>query len=211
VRTEVFSLALASTLLLSSTASAHHKFEVSGAFGYRFGGEVAVQPVDSFDDGGKVTFEGAPAFTAILGYRSQPDGFAFLSYTRQQTRIAYDQSGDGDNEPELFERISIENFQLGGNLEVTRGIFVPYLGASLGIARIASLDGGSSSFFFSPVFDGGLKIDIHDHAHVRFLGRLPIVFAKKDLVCSSNNACYTPDKLRPFAQVELMAGLGVSF
>lgn len=211
VRIQALSLTSISLLLVPSLAQAHDDFEVSGAFGYRLGGKVPVESTTGEEDTGKLTFEGAPAFTAILGYRSQPDGFAFLSYTRQQTRVGYDAPNDGNDSPDQYERVSIENFQIGGNLETTRGIFVPYLGASVGIARIASLDGGSSNYFFSPVLDGGLKLDVHDHVHLRILGRLPVIFAKKSVVCGASGTCFTPDTLRPFAQFELMAGAGVSF
>ena len=208
VRTSVICATFALITVIPLSASAHNKFEVDALLGYRLGGAV---DVGKGDDAGELTFDGAPSLGFILGYRAQPDGFAFLSYSRQQTSAEFDLDNDGDNAADFSTSVSVESFQLGGNLESTHGIFVPYLGASVGLTRLTSLDDNNDKFFFAAAFDGGVKLDIHEHVHLRFLGRIPITFAKGSFLCGAEGACRRANELSLFTQLELMAGVGASF
>jgi hypothetical protein len=158
---------------------------------------------------GRLTLDGGLVLSGILGYRIQPDGFIYVSYTRQELGYAYDAKGS-DTSMDFSGNGSLEYFQFGGNVETTRGILVPYFGFSMGLARLASFGGGGSRLFFSPVLDGGLKIDVHEHVHLRLIGRMPILFANKDVFCSGAD-CAHAEEIRPTAQLELLGGLGVSF
>jgi hypothetical protein len=159
----------------ASTAEAHNQCELTAGAGYRlpFGVDMGSEDADgNFLEDGRLSFEGAPIFTGIAGYRIQRDGFVYLSYTRgvhtihyegEQANVGYDFSGS---------RV-IEFYHFGGNIEMTRGRFVPYMGFSLGLGRIASTTGGDGRLFFAPVLDPGLKIDLHKHIHLRLMARVP--------------------------------------
>jgi hypothetical protein len=107
--------------------------------------------------------------------------------------------------------MAIEYYQIGGNLETTQGIFVPYLGASVGLARFRSYGGGADRLFFAPMLDGGIKFDLLPQLHLRILGRLPIVFSNGKLYCEDGKGCLELDKFAPIVQGEVQAGIGVSF
>lgn len=150
----------------------------------------------------------AVAYGAIFGYRTQPNGFAYLSFSRAQSSTRFQVDGEGNVSTGT---LAIEYYQLGGNLEVTRGVLVPYLGASVGLARFAAIGEGTDRIFFSAVLDGGFKVDLHQHVHLRLLARFPITLANKSLRCQGEGSCVTLEKLTPFVQVESQLGLGVSF
>lgn len=204
-------LALLFGMTFAPTATAHNEFEIDLTGGYRFGSKIKAVTED--DQGNVVSdgdyrIDGAFAFSAIAGYRIQPDGFIYLSYSRQQTTSEYEGNG-GVN---ISGKTAVEYYQFGGNVEMTRGRFVPYLGFSVGLARLAALGGGGSSrVFFAPVFDSGFKIDLHKNVHLRFLGRLPVFFASGDVFCPSGGTCVEASQIRLMAQPELHAGVGVSF
>lgn len=194
----------------SPSAKAHNPFEVDVAAGYRLPGGVDVEQLDA--DGnevgeGRLQADGSVVLSGTLGYRIQPDGFIYLTYSRTQTTFRFEADDTGTD---FSNEGTLEYFQFGGNVETTNGIFVPYLGFSVGLGRLASLGGGGSRVFFAPVLDGGLKIDLHEHVHLRFVGRLPVLFARKDIFCSGAS-CAHSTVLRPLAQLEVLGGVGVSF
>ncbi len=204
-----------SLLGLSTPVWAHETFEVDITGGYAFGTrlEASQENVDGElrEGDGDFRLDGGFAFSGIFGYRMQPNGFIYLSYTRQQTTADY--QATGATGVDLNTSASLEYFQFGGNVEMTRGIFVPYIGVSLGLARLAALGevGEGSRLFFTPVIDGGVKIDLHRHVHLRFLGRMPAVFTSKELFCITGAGCAVVTKVKPMAQLQLHAGIGVSF
>lgn len=199
-------------LTIQRPAIAHNPFEIDVTGGYRFGSKVELSSRD--DEGtivsqGDFRVDGSFAFSAIAGYRIQPDGFIYLSYSRQQTNATYSDNTNGSTD--FSGRSSLEYYQFGGNVEMTRGIFVPYLGFSLGLGRLAALGGDSSRVYFAPVFDSGVKIDLHENIHLRFLGRIPVLFMSGDVFCPSGATCLESDQIKPMAQVEIHGGVGVSF
>lgn len=214
-------------LVSSQDSHAHEDFELDITGGYAFGTRLSAgqedasgEPVETVDAEGEPTGEvqegdfrmrGGFAFSGIFGYRMQPNGFIYFSYTRQQTEADY--QATGANGVDLNTDASLEYFQFGGNVEMTRGIIVPYLGVSLGLARIAALGAGGDGarLFFAPVIDGGFKVDLHRHVHLRFLGRMPVVFTNKELFCTADSGCATVDKVKAMAQLQLHGGVGVSF
>lgn len=195
----------------SSAAWAHNPVEVSAAVGYRFGGSGDVEHTDdsgAVASSGRFVLAGAPSFSGTVGYRLKPNGFGFLTYSRQQTTMRYQaEGGAGD----LSGRMAIEYYQLGGNLEKTHGIWVPYFGASVGLARFLSLGGAADRVFFAAGLDGGLKVDVHRQVHLRLVGRLPLILTNKKLFCRDGQGCVNFDKFSPVVQGEIQIGAGVSF
>lgn len=197
---------------LVSTAEAHDTFELTAGAGYRlpFGIDMGSEDAEgNFLEDGRLSFEGAPVFTAIGGYRIQRDGFIYLSYTRGVHGVSYE--GDDPSATYSFtgSRV-IEYYQFGGNIEITRGRLVPYMGFSLGLGRIGPLGGGDGQLFFAPVIDPGMKIDLHEHIHLRLMARVPIMMTNKDVVCV-DAGCIHAEQISPMAQLELLGGLVVSF
>lgn len=193
-------------------AQAHNQFELTAGAGYRlpFGVDLGSEDAEgNFLEDGRLSFEGAPIFTGIAGYRIQRDGFIYLSYTRGVHDVSY-QGDAADVGYDFTGSRVIEYYQFGGNVEMTRGRFVPYMGFSLGLGRIASVGGGDGRTFFAPVLDPGIKIDLHKHVHLRFMGRLPIMMTNKDVVCLADG-CIHAKQISPIAQLELLGGVVASF
>ncbi len=196
----------------ASPAKAHDTFELTAGAGYRlpFGVDMGSEDEDgNFLEDGRLSFEGAPVFTAIGGYRIQRDGFIYLSYTRGVHDVSY----EGDDPDATFSFTGsrvIEYYQFGGNIEITRGRIVPYMGFSLGLGRIAPVGAGEGRLFFAPVIDPGMKIDLHEHIHLRLMARVPIMMTNKDVVCL-DEGCIHAGQISPIAQLELLGGLVVSF
>ncbi len=215
-----FSLASAVVLglgLSATPASAHDLVELTVAGGYQFGVSRSISSQQVNADGELETTEGhlaispAPVFTGMLGYRVQHDGFIYLSYTRSHHTFEYDMVGDGNRAPDFSGEGAIESYQFGGNLEMTEGIWVPYLGASVGLGHMISFGAGRHRFSFSPVLDAGLKIDLHRHVHLRFMGRLPFYFNKGEFHCRSETDCLQDEDVGVFVLPQLMAGVAISF
>lgn len=194
-------------VLVSAPAAAHKPFEVDAALGYRFGGAL---DVDSSGAEGRVTLDGAPAFTGIFGYRIQPNGFIFINYSRQSTTVRY---RSDDLSTTGATGLSTEYLQFGGNLEVTRGRWVPYLGFSVGATRLAATDNGGDEWRFSAVIDGGVKFEITEWLHLRVLGRLPFTFVsgESEVFCVVPGGCLVLLDGAPLIQGEVYGGVGLSF
>lgn len=200
------------SVTFTPSAKAHDQFELTAGAGYRLPFGIDLGSVDADGDSveeGRLAFEGAPIFTGIAGYRIQRDGFVYLSYTRGVHNVSY----EGDNKSVGYDfsgsRV-VEYYQFGGNIEMTRGRFVPYMGISLGLGRVASVGGGDGRLFFAPVLDPGVKLELHEHVHLRFMARVPIMMTNKDVVCL-DEGCVRAEQISPIAQLELLAGLVVSF
>ena len=193
-------------------ARAHNDFEFAAAAGYRlpFGADVNLEDSSGGElEEGRLSFDGAFIVTGMAAYRLRPDGFIYLSYTRGVHQAEFAGSTEGIGFDFTGSR-SVEYFQFGGNVEMTRGRLVPYMGMSLGVGRVGPGGGNNARLFFAPVLDPGLKIDLHDHVHLRLMARVPLLFANKNIVCVEAG-CAHADKITPLPQVELLGGVGVSF
>ncbi len=213
-----FSLASAVVLglgLSATPASAHDLIELSVAGGYQFGitRDITSTKLDTNPQvtEGHLAISPAPVFTAMVGYRVQHDGFIYLSYTRSHHTFEYDRIGDLNSAPDFSGDGAIESYQLGGNLEMTKGIWVPYLGASVGLGHVISFGANRHRFSFSPVLDAGLKVDLHRHVHLRFMGRLPFYFNEGEFYCVSESECLTDNNVGVFVLPQLMVGVAISF
>lgn len=208
-RVKRFPLLLTFSLVgtISGWSQAHNQFEVDATAGYRLGGGSDVM---TGGQKGWIGFDGAPSYGGIFGYRLQPDGFIFLSYSRQQAALTYTADAGGS----ATSGVSVEYLHFGGNLETTRGLLTPYLGISVGATRFADLSGqsGDQQWFFSAALDGGVKFEVHEFVHLRLLGRLPFTVLSSDatVLCPGGGCVVDPDG-QPMVQVELQGGIGVSF
>jgi hypothetical protein len=210
--TAVLFVALTAASPLVAPAWAHNDFELTAAAGYRlpFGGKMNLEDSGGGElEEGHLSFKGAFIFTGMAAYRLRPDGFIYLSYTRGLHQVEFAGSAEGIGFDFTGSR-TVEYFQFGGNVEMTRGRFVPYMGVSLGMGRVGPGGGNDARLFFAPVLDPGIKFDLHEHVHLRLMGRVPLLFANKNLVCVPEG-CAHADKITPLPQLEILGGAGVSF
>jgi hypothetical protein len=207
VRASALILGAGLLLLAKSAAAEDSRIELDAALGFRFGGGADVEAEGAE---GRVTIADEVAFTAIAGYRVQPNGFVYLNYTRQTSTLRYLSDDLQTNAETPF---STDVIHLGGNLEMPRGRVVPYLGFSIGATRFGSMDLGYDSWAFSMALDGGVKIDLTEWLHLRFLGRIPFTFATSEAgaFCLSPVGCVVLVSGGPIVQGEVYAGLGLTF
>jgi hypothetical protein len=201
------SAAAACLLLLAPPLAAQTRFELDAALGYRFGGGADVEAEGAE---GRVTIGDDVAFTAIAGYQVQQNGFVFLNYTRQVANLRYISD---DLQTHSDTPFSTDVIQFGGNLEMPRGRVAPYMGFSIGATRFEALDFGYDSWAFSMALDGGVKVDITEWLHLRFLGRIPFTFVTSEAgaFCVSPAGCVVLVSGGPVVQGEIYAGFGFDF
>lgn len=197
-------------LLQPASAQESHRIEVDATVGTRFGGALDVNLESTEEDiAGRISADSSMAFGGILSFRFQSNGFVYLSYSRQETDVRFRPSAL-DLDPQQAKG-SIEYFQFGGNLEVTRGSLTPYIGFSIGPSRFASQEGGGDSWRFTAALDGGVKFRILSFLHLRVLGRIPFTISSGELYCYSGYGCAVVTNGAPFVQGEVQAGLGLAF
>jgi hypothetical protein len=187
------------------------RIELSATVGSRFGGSLDVGTETVGGPQGTLSFDSAVSYGGILGVRVQPTGFAFLSYSRQETTAHFRQFADEGTIHEQA-RASIEYFQLGGNLEFPHERLIPYFGLSIGPARFAALDHDSADqWFFSAVLDGGIKIELLPSLYLRVLGRMPVTFQSGSVYCYPALGCLVALHGTPLVQGEVHGGVTVAF
>lgn len=189
--------------------------ELSVNGGVRVGGSLDVgieeEGLSVNSQEGHLSFDSSPSYGGMVGYRVQPNGFVFLSYSRQETTAHYRQNTAAGTDVQDGSA-SIEYFQLGGNLEYTRDRFTPYGGLSLGTTRFASLDVNSGdSWQFSAVLDGGVKIMLLPMLYARLLARMPLTFQSGSVYCFSGFGCAVTLNGTPLVQGEFQAGVTLAF
>lgn len=203
----------AAFLFVAPHAAAHKRFEIGAVLGYRVGGHVGAAEDSGYP--GMFSFDGAPAYGALAAYRVRRDGVIYLSYERQETTARFTPSGAANSSAEAGA--SIEYFQFGGAVEKAFGRtvrFVPYMGASVGFARLAALGRNvPDEYAFAPVLDGGVKIEILPWLHLRATARLPLSFfgTESTVLCLSGANCSVAVDRTPRFQFDMLAGLGVAF
>lgn len=200
-----FVLAFAVTTLLGSSALAHHRYEITGAFGGALGSRLGVGETGSRGDVGSGI---NPLYLVQLGIRTELDGFAVLSLTHQDLTLGYRASGTEKDTASLA--LTRQDLGLGGYLEHTYGKWVPYLGAQFGVTRFAA-SGFEDEYRPLLLVDGGVKYDLSEIVQLRFLARAPmtVVTAESRILCVSPASCNEPFNGTPYFQ--LQAGLGATF
>jgi opacity protein-like surface antigen len=208
--------ALAATLavsLLAPSAFAQddqevkvRRIELVGFGGVGFTGDLGVS---SDTQGGNVSFDSAPVYGAMLGYRAQRNGYAYLSYSRMETTAYFRPSGGFESTGQTD--VSFDYLQVGGNLQAPHGRVVPYLGLSIGATRLAPIDGSGNDFSFSAVLDGGVKIMLLDFLDVRLIGRMPVSFISGDssALCVGGVGCVYHYSGQPLIQGQALLGVGI--
>ena len=180
----------------------------------RFGGSLDVGLDDESDDSedgvdehGSLSLDSAASYGGILGFRVQKNGLAFLSYSRQETTARYSRFEDDGVESDTAD-VSIEYFQVGGNLETTRGRLTPYFGLSIGATRFAALEEDRGDHWsISGAFDGGLKVELAPFLYLRVLGRMPITFPSGNVYCISSRGCVVALHGQALVQGEFQGGI----
>ncbi|OQX66523.1 MAG: hypothetical protein B6A08_17505 [Sorangiineae bacterium NIC37A_2] len=206
-------LLMGAASLIAPSAAAHHRFEIGAVLGYRVGGHVGA--AEDSETLGNYSFDGAPAYGALFAYRVRPDGLIFLSYERQETQARFTPSGLASSVAQAG--VSIEYFQFGGSVERAYGRtvrFVPYMGASVGLARLAALGRNvPDEWAFAPVLDGGFKIELLPWLHLRAAARLPISFfgTESAVLCLTGSNCTVGVDRAPRFQFDMLGGIGASF
>ncbi len=162
--TKITALAATFAILVSTRAHAQERerrIEVVGFGGVGFTGDLGVSSnTQAGTETGNVSFDAAPVYGGMVGFRAQPKGFAYLSYSRMEMTAYFRPSGGFDSTAQA--KVTFDYFQIGGNLEGASGRVVPYLGLSLGATRLAPVDGSGNDFSFSGVLDGGIKLNLAD-------------------------------------------------
>lgn len=174
-----------------------------GGWGY-----TADISVESERDSGSVVVDSAPVYGALLGFRAQRNGYAYLSYSRMVSTAYFRPSGGFETTGQAD--VSFDYFQVGGNLEVKRGRLVPYLGLSIGATSISLLDEPGNDLSFSAVLDGGLKVMLADMLYVRVIGRMPVSFVTGDAaaLCINGNCAFAYSGT-PLLQGQVLLGAGL--
>jgi hypothetical protein len=208
--------ALAATLALSLFAHSAHaqddqevrvrRIELVGFGGVGFTGDLGVS---SDTQGGNVSFDSAPVYGAMLGYRAQRNGYAYLSYSRMETTAYFRPSGGFESTGQTD--VSFDYLQVGGNLQAPHGRVVPYLGLSIGATRLAPIEGSGNDMSFSAVLDGGVKIMLLDFLDVRLIGRMPVSFisGESSALCVGGLGCVYHYSGQPLIQGQALLGVGI--
>lgn len=213
--------ALAATLVLSfATHSAlaqesrepveplerERRVEVVAFGGVGFTGDIGVS---TDTQSGSVSFDGAPVYGALLGFRAQRNGYVYLSYSRMVTTAYYRPSGGLESSAQTD--VSFDYLQVGGNLEAPQGRIVPYLGVSIGATRLAPVNGSGNDFSFSAVLDGGVKLMLAPFLDVRLIGRMPVSFVNGEAaaLCVGGLGCAVHYSGHPLLQGQALLGVGL--
>ncbi len=182
------------------------RVEIIGYGGVGFTADIGVS---SDTQGGNVSFDSAPVYGGLIGFRAQPHGYAYLSYSRMQTTAYFRPSGGFETSGQTD--VSFDYLQVGGNLEAPYGRVVPYLGLSIGATRLAPIDGTGNDFSFSSVLDGGVKIMLTDFLDVRLIGRMPVSFVSGEAaaLCVGGLGCAFHYSGQPLVQGQALLGVGL--
>jgi hypothetical protein len=210
--TKITALAAALALTLSARyasaqeeAERERRIEVLGYGGVGFTADLGVE---SDTESGNVSFDSAPVYGAVLGFKAQRHGYAYFSYSRMQTTAYFRPEGGFETRGQAD--VSFDYFQVGGNLEAPHGRVVPYLGLSLGATRLAPVNGSGNDFSFSAVLDGGVKFMLTPFLDVRFIGRMPVSFISGDAAALCvGGACAVRYSGDPLGQGQLLLGAGL--
>lgn len=213
VKKGVLGGAMAALFLVSGSAAAHNNVEVAGYGGYAFtpGLDVENVAIGGRSVNGHVSFDAAPVFGGLVGYRLEKEGFIYLSYSRTETNAHFREKGDFAI---LGSRgISLDYFQFGGYIEKWRGPLAPFLGFSLGATRLGALGAEGSNVNLSAVFDAGVKLEILRFLHLRLMGRIPFSFinGESQALCVTGSTCAVTLGGDPLIQAQVLLGLGLGF
>jgi hypothetical protein len=194
--------------LMSITASATERFEVSAYGGALLGGRLGVRDGDlNVIDGGHFGF----AFNATVSTGVQIE----LMYIHQPTRMEFEAYPSGEK-TELFD-MSVNYWQLAGVKEFEIEGYErlrPFGSLGFGLTYFYPKQSNRSSAWVTSVgFGGGMKAFVSDHfgfrAHTRFL--FPVYLSSGSFYCDAGGCgAYITGGSTMF-QLELSIGVIVAF
>lgn len=204
----MFAAALAIASLSQSASAQEHRLDLAGYGGWGYTADIAVESQTARDETGSVVVDSAPVYGALLGFRAQRNGYAYLSYSRMVSTAYFRPAGGFESTGQAD--VSFDYFQIGGSLEARRGRLVPYLGLSIGATSISLLDEPGNDLSFSAVLDGGLKILLTDVLYLRAIGRMPVSFVSGEAaaLCVSGGCAFAYSGT-PLLQGQVLLGAGL--
>jgi hypothetical protein len=164
------SLAIAVISMVIPAAAEAQQFELTPFVGYQFGGEVRL--ID-----GDISIKDDMNYGLVLDYTLNRNAQLEASYTRQDTKIEFDEYRVGKRP--IYE-VSVNYWQIGGLYRFNPTATVrPFFTGTLGFTYFGvgdQLDDDAprvtSDTFFSMVFGGGVKIFASERIALRLAGHL---------------------------------------
>ena len=157
-----------------SSSGAPMQAELSGGYGYQFGGGARVPDGDV-----NIPSTDSYGFTLDVTVRSQQR--IELLWWRQDTRAVLDPFGGGMDE---VLDMAVEYWQVGGMTQFPQGNLIPFGVLTLGTTRLVAKGDalGGDEFRFSGTLGGGVKIAGQGRFGVRLEGRLLLTARNTDSV-----------------------------
>lgn len=165
--------------------------EISGFYGYRFGGKV-----DVFygPDLGYVKINDNAAYGVDLSYRIKDRVFVNLQWSRQDTDMDF--YGYQEIGAEALGDLAVEYFMVSAlsDLGNSYGQIVPFGGAGIGM-MVGTPDnrelGLDTSYRFAFTLQAGLRIWLNDRVGLRLRGAMlaPMQWGSGGLFCGTGSGC----------------------
>jgi opacity protein-like surface antigen len=164
-------------------------FELSGFYGYRFGGKV-----DVFyqNDLGYIKINDNAAYGLDLNIRLRERYHVNLQWSRQDTDMDF--YGYREIGAESLGDVAVEYFMVSGlsDLGPALGPVTPFFGAGIGLVVGTPSDGRlDTSYRFGFTLQGGTRIWLNDRVGLRLRAALlaPMQWGSGGLFCSSGSGC----------------------
>jgi len=187
-----------------------NRFELGAYAGYLFGSSANAQ---NGAETSNASIEGAPSYGGMVSFLVNPNAFAELSYSRQQTELSLIRSNAA---PYRYD-LTVQYFQIGGLLEFplpTVAWLRPTFGGTLGTTVFSASDERATydEVLFSILFEGGAKIRLTNFLGLRLRARAFLTFLTDEsaLFCAGG-ACAYAYSGTALLQGELGGGAYVSF
>ena len=179
--------------------TAQSKFELSGIYGYQWGGTVR-----SYE--GDYVLSDSGAWGIIANITVGPGSQLEFSYNRQDTQLMWKQGGI---EHQLFD-VAVEYWQGGGLYEFKRAGNVRFFGSfTLGATHLAPKESVyADDWRFSTVFGIGAKVFVSEKVGLRLQASLPLTWLWSGAYCGWYGCTYGGQGV---VQGNLSAGLTFAF
>ena len=170
------------------------------SIGYKFGDDLF-----ELSTATRLDIIGAPVVRVIVdAFIDASRSITFL-YSHQEARSEVSTPGG----PPARVKVSVDQWHLGGTVEVGRNRVRPFYGADVGFTRFG---GGDAAVRFSVGGGGGVKLTPSRHVGIRFDGRayMVIVHGTAAAVCTTGR-CAIGLNVAPVWQLEFTTGLVFAF
>ena len=179
-----------------------HPYEFTLYGGYRVGGRFEVED-------GRLILGESGAFAGTFGYRASPDLIMDVTYTRQETDLAFQPTSSGHATP--ISDVTVEALYLDATYEHGYGSTRPFAGLGIGANKwtpdIVDVD---SQTRFSFNFTGGLRTDLSRAFGLKFMVRGTFTTPPDDgssVACSPEGVCYVQAGNSLISQFDFGLGL----